>query len=92
MPAMSWGVNDEDRRRSTLHPVFWIMAAAVIAPLLADLPLRLRVPVVVFEVLLGTPFGRLFLAAGTVREVGPIAAMSLLMSQEQSSWQELGQR
>jgi Kef-type K+ transport system membrane component KefB len=175
-----------------LHPVFWIMAAAVAAPLLAEVPLGLRVPVVVFEVLLGmligphalglvkfdgfvasmyafgmaatlfmagmelefkhlrgtplwlalrgwgaslllaagavtvlyaTPlaqaplmltlalcttalgtllpvlrdagqldsnFGRLFLAAGTVGEVGPIVAMSLLMSQQYSSWQEFG--
>jgi Kef-type K+ transport system membrane component KefB len=175
-----------------LHPVFWIMVAAVAAPLLAEVPLGLRVPVVVFEVLLGmligphglglvefdgfvaamfvfgmaatlfmagmelnfehirglplrlalrgwgaslvlavaaaavlytTPlahaplmltlalcttalgtllpvlrdagqldsnFGRLFLAAGTVGEVGPIVAMSLLMSQQYSSWQEIG--
>jgi Kef-type K+ transport system membrane component KefB len=175
-----------------LHPVFWIMAAAVAAPLLAEVPMGLRVPVVVFEVLLGmligphglglvsfdgfvaamfsfgmaatlfmagmelnfthirgtplglalrgwgvslvlavaaaavlyatplahaplmltlalcttalgtllpvlrdagqldSPFGRLFLAAGTVGEVGPIVAMSLLMSQQYSSWQEFG--
>lgn len=175
-----------------LHPVFWIMAAAVVAPLLAELPLPLRVPVVVFEVLLGillgphvsglvtfgsfvadmyafgmaatlfmagmeldfrhirglplalalrgwgaslliaalgaallyatplarsplmltlalcttalgvmlpllrdsgqlhTDFGRLFVAAGTVGEVGPIVAMSLLLSQEYSTWQEFG--
>lgn len=177
---------------SNLHPVFWIMAAAVLAPLLAELPVRIRVPVVVFEILLGillgphglglvkfdgfvesmftlgmaatlfmagmeldfkhirgvpvmlalrgwavslllgmaaaallyeTPlaraplmltlalcttalgtllpllrdagqldssFGRMFLAAGTVGEVGPIVAMSLLLSQQYSSWQEFG--
>jgi Kef-type K+ transport system membrane component KefB len=177
---------------SNLHPVFWVMAAAVLAPLLAELPLRFKVPVVVFEVLLGiaigphglglvrfegfveamfsfgmaatlfmagmelnfkhirgmplflalrgwgislligvalsallyatplarsplmlslafsttalgtllpllrdghqlhTPFGRLFVAAGTVGEVGPIVAMSLLLSQEYSTWQEFG--
>ena len=40
-----------------LHPVFWIMAAAVLAPLLAELPLRVKVPVVVFEVLLGILMG-----------------------------------
>jgi len=39
---------------------------------------------------LDTPFGRLFVAAGTVGEVGPIVAMSLLLSQEYSTWQELG--
>jgi Kef-type K+ transport system membrane component KefB len=177
---------------ASLHAVFWIMAAAVLAPLLAELPLRLRVPVVVIEVLLGiligphvlglvhvdgfvatmfafgmaatlfmagmeldfehirgaplwlalrgwigslaiaaaaaallyatplarspmmltlalsttalgtllpmlrdggqldTPFGRLFIAAGTVGEVGPIVAMSLLLSEEYSTWQEFG--
>jgi Kef-type K+ transport system membrane component KefB len=175
-----------------LHPVFWIMAAAVAAPLLAEIPVGLRVPVVVIEVLLGmaigphgldlvrfdgfvasmyafgmaatlfmagmeldfkhirgtplwlalsgwglslllavaaaalfyatplaqaplmltlalcttalgallpvlrdsgqldSPFGRLFLAAGTVGEVAPIVAMSLLLSQHYSSWQEFG--
>jgi len=177
---------------ANLHPVFWIMAAAVLAPLLAEVPLRVRVPVVVLEVLLGiligphglglvkfegflesmftlgmaatlfmagmeldfkhirgmplflalrgwglslvigvalsallyatplarsplmltlalcttalgtllpllrdagqlqTPFGRLFVAAGTVGEIGPIVAMSLLLSQEYSTWQEFG--
>jgi Kef-type K+ transport system membrane component KefB len=177
---------------ANLHPVFWVMAAAVLAPLLAELPLRYKVPVVVFEVLLGiligpyglglvrfegfveamftfgmaatlfmagmelnfkhirgmplflamrgwglslvigaalsallyvtplarspmmltlalsttalgtllpllrdghqlhTPFGRLFVAAGTIGEVGPIVAMSLLLSQEYSTWQEAG--
>ena len=39
---------------------------------------------------LHTPFGRLFVAAGTVGEVGPIVAMSLLLSQEYSTWQEAG--
>ena len=42
---------------SDLHPVFWIMIAAVVAPLLAELPLRVRVPVVVLEVLLGVVIG-----------------------------------
>lgn len=176
----------------SLHAVFWIMGAAVLAPLLAELRWRFRVPVVVLEVLLGiligphvfglvqfdgfittmftfgmaatlfmagmeldlahvsgpparlalrgwlvslligaaasallyatplahapmmltlalsttalgtllpmlrdsgqmdTPFGRLFIAAGTIGEVGPIIAMSLLLSQEYSTWQEFG--
>jgi Kef-type K+ transport system membrane component KefB len=177
---------------STMHPAFWIMAVAVLAPLLAEVPVGFRVPVVVFEILLGvvlgphglglvkfdgfvasmfaigmaatlfmagmeldfkhirgapvllalrgwgaslllglaaaallyeTPlaraplmltlalcttalgallpvlrdagrldssFGRMFLAAGTVGEVGPIVAMSLLLSQQYSTWQEFG--
>ncbi len=177
---------------SDLHPVLWIMLAAVAAPLLSELPRHLRVPVVVFEILLGiaigphglgllqfdgfvaamfgigmgatlfmagmeldfkhisgapmwlalrgwamslllglaaamllylTPlahapvvvmlalsttalgtllpvlrdasqlegdFGRLFLAAGTVAEVGPVVVMSLAMSRQYSTWQEAG--
>ncbi len=39
---------------------------------------------------LGTKFGRLMLAAGTVGEIGPIVAMSLLLSQTYSTWQEAG--
>jgi Kef-type K+ transport system membrane component KefB len=176
----------------TTHPVFWIMVAAVLAPLLSELPLALRVPVVVFEVLLGivlgphvlglvafegftatmyafgmaatlfvagmeldfkkiagqplwlalrgwglslllalgaaallyaTPwarepllltlalcttalgtllpllrdagrlagsFGHLFIAAGTIGEIGPIVAMSLVLSQRYTTWQEIG--
>ena len=177
---------------TALHPVFWIMVAAVLAPLLSELPFKLRVPVVVLEILLGiaigpqglglvtfdgfsatmyafgmaatlfmagmeldfekiagqplglalrgwslslplalgaaallyatplarapllltlalcttslgtllpvlrdagqlgTPFGRLFVAAGTIGEVGPIVAMSLVLSQRYTTWQEGG--
>ena len=39
---------------------------------------------------LETAFGRLMIAAGTVGEVGPIVAMSLLLSQQYSTWQEVG--
>jgi hypothetical protein len=35
------------------HPVFWLLVAAVAAPLLAEIPLGFKVPVVVLEVLLG---------------------------------------
>ena len=174
------------------HPVFWVMLAAVVAPLLAALPTRLKLPVVVLEVVLGiligphmlrlvefdgfvatmfpyamattlfmagmeldfakirgrplqlafagwgvslllgvlvvafmhaiprvdaplivvlalcttglgvlipvfgdaghldTAFGRLFMAAGTVGEVGPVIAMSLLLSSQYTTWQEFG--
>jgi Kef-type K+ transport system membrane component KefB len=37
---------------------------------------------------LRTAFGRLVLAAGTLGEVGPIVAMSLLLSKQYSTWQE----
>jgi Kef-type K+ transport system membrane component KefB len=174
------------------HPVFWVLFAAVVAPLLPALPMRLKIPVVVLEVLLGilfgphalgfvefdgfiammfpyamattlfmagmeldfqkirgrplglalggwavsllvgvaavgllhvipkvdapfmvvlvlcttglgvliavfrdggqleTPFGRLCLAAGTIGEIGPVVAMSLLLSRQYSTWQEFG--
>ncbi len=39
------------------HPVFWLLVAAVAAPLLAEIPLGFRVPVVVIEVLLGIAIG-----------------------------------
>ncbi len=39
------------------HPIFWLMLAAVAAPLLSRVPLGFKVPVVVFEVLLGIFIG-----------------------------------
>ena len=39
------------------HPVFWILAAAVLAPLLAEIPIGFKVPVVVLEVVLGIAIG-----------------------------------
>jgi Kef-type K+ transport system membrane component KefB len=42
---------------STSHPVFWLMVAAVAAPLLARVPLGFKVPVVVLEVVLGVVIG-----------------------------------
>ena len=42
---------------SELHPVLWVMLAAVLAPLLAEIPPKLRMPVVVFEILLGIAIG-----------------------------------
>lgn len=41
----------------TEHPIFVVVVAAVAAPLLAELPIGLRVPVVVLEVLLGILIG-----------------------------------
>lgn len=174
------------------QPIFWLMLAAVVAPLLSRVPMGFKVPVVVFEVLLGivigpqvlrlvelsgvleamftfgmattlfmagleldfssmkgrplalalcgwgvsllaglgaigilhivpgvkapmivtlavcttalgmlipilgdigegdTPFGRLLFPVGTVGELAPVIAMSLLLSQQYSTWQEFG--
>jgi Kef-type K+ transport system membrane component KefB len=41
----------------THHPVFWVLIAAVAGPLLGRIPIGLRVPVVVIEVLLGILIG-----------------------------------
>nr|WP_256354222.1 cation:proton antiporter [Variovorax sp. dw_308] len=38
-------------------PVFWVLVASVLAPLLGEIPIGSRVPVVVFEVLLGIVIG-----------------------------------
>ena len=51
----------------------WVMAAAVLAPLLAELPPRLQVPVVVFEILVGIAIGPSGL--GLVQFDGFVAAM-----------------
>ena len=42
---------------TSLHPVFWLMLAAVAAPLLAEIPLGIKLPVVVLEVVLGIVIG-----------------------------------
>ncbi len=39
------------------HPIFVVMAAAVAAPLLAEIPIGARVPIVVLEVVLGVIIG-----------------------------------
>ncbi len=42
---------------TSIHPVFWLMLAAVAAPLLAEIPLGVKLPVVVLEVVLGIVIG-----------------------------------
>jgi Kef-type K+ transport system membrane component KefB len=39
------------------HPIFWVLIAAVVAPLLSEVPLGFKVPVVVIEVVLGIVIG-----------------------------------
>jgi Kef-type K+ transport system membrane component KefB len=39
------------------HPIFWILAAAVLAPLLAEIPIGFKVPIIVLEVALGIVIG-----------------------------------
>jgi Kef-type K+ transport system membrane component KefB len=58
------------------HPVFVVLAVAVVAPLLAELPVGRRVPIVVLEVLLGIVVGPHVL--GLVRADSFVSIMSTI--------------
>src|SRR5450755_572742 len=58
------------------HPIFWMFCAAVAAPLLAEIPLGFKVPVVVLEVVLGIVLGPHVL--GLVQFEGFVVTMFLL--------------
>jgi Kef-type K+ transport system membrane component KefB len=58
------------------HPVFVIVGAAVIAPLLAELPVGRRIPIVVLEVLLGIVVGPYVL--GLIRLDAFLSVMSTI--------------
>jgi len=65
-----------------------VHAPLMVALALATTALGTLLPVFRDTGQLDTPFGQLFVAAGTVGEVGPIIAMALLLSQRYSSWLE----
>ncbi len=73
-----------------LHVIPAVHAPMMVALALCTTGLGTLIPVFRDGGQLGTPFGRLFLAAGTLGEVGPIVAMSLLLSQRYSTLQEIG--
>jgi Kef-type K+ transport system membrane component KefB len=73
-----------------LHVVPLVNAPMMVALALCTTGLGVLIPVFRDGGHLETPFGRFFLAAGTVGEVGPIVAMSLLLSTRYSTWQEFG--
>ena len=73
-----------------LHVVPFVRAPLMVALTLVTTSLGVLLPVFRDSGQLDTPFGRLFLAAGTIGEVGPIVVMSLLLSQRYSTWQEVG--
>ena len=56
------------------HPVFWILLCAVLAPLLAEIPLRFKVPVVVIEVLLVFSL----MVSGPSGAVNPVSVMAIV--------------
>jgi len=73
-----------------LHIVPRVDAPMMVVLSLCTTSLGVLVPIFRDNDSLGTPFGRFMLAAGTLGEIGPIVAMSLLLSQRYSSWQEAG--
>lgn len=73
-----------------LHVVPFAQAPLMVALTLVTTSLGVLLPVFRDSGQLDTPFGRLFFAAGMLGEVGPIVAMSLLLSQRYSTWQEVG--
>src|SRR5215471_4853158 len=73
-----------------LHIVPHVNAPLMVTLALCTTALGILVPVFRDSGQLDTPFGRLFLAAGTLGEIGPIVAMSLLLSRQYSTWQEVG--
>lgn len=73
-----------------LHVVPNVHAPLIVTLALCTTGLGVLIPIFRDGGQLETPFGRLVLAAGTVGEVGPIAVMSVLLSQRYSTWNEVG--
>ena len=73
-----------------LHVIPQVHAPLMVTLALCTTGLGVLIPVFRDSGQLGTAFGRLIAATGTLGEVGPIVAMSLLLSQGYSTWQEVG--
>lgn len=73
-----------------LHVIPRVDAPFIVVLVLCTTGLGVLIPVFADSGQLDTPFGRLFMAAGAVGEVGPVIAMSLLLSSQYSTWQEFG--
>jgi len=73
-----------------LHVIPQVHAPEMVTLAICTTGLGVLVPIFRDSGQLGTAFGRLFLAAGTLGEVGPIVAMALLLSRQYSTWQESG--
>lgn len=73
-----------------LHVIPRVDAPLMVTLALCTTGLGVLIPVFRDGGLLDTRFGRLILAAGTIGEVGPIVAMSLVLSQQYSTVQEAG--
>lgn len=73
-----------------LHVIPAVQAPFMVTLALCTTGLGVLMPVFRDGGHLESSFGRLVVAVGTMGEVGPIVAMSLLLSQRYSSWQEFG--
>lgn len=73
-----------------LHVVPGVHAPLVVAIALTTTMLGALIPILRDGGRLETAFGRMLLAAGTVGEIGPIVAVSLLLSHRYATWQEFG--
>lgn len=73
---------------SLLHAIPHVRTPLVVAMAMCTTGLGVVAPGFRDSGLLETAFGRFILAAGTLGEVGPILAMSLLLSQQYNIWQE----
>jgi Kef-type K+ transport system membrane component KefB len=73
---------------SLLHAIPHVRTPLVVAIAMCTTGLGVVAPGFRDSGLLDTAFGRFVLAAGTLGEVGPVIAMSLLLSQQYSIWQE----
>lgn len=73
-----------------LHVIPRVQAPLMVTLALCTTGVGVLIPVFRDSGQLATRFGHLMLAAGTLGEVGPIVAMSLVLSQRYSGWQEIG--
>jgi Kef-type K+ transport system membrane component KefB len=73
-----------------LHIIPQVHAPQMVTLAICTTGLGVMVPIFRDSGQLGTTFGRLFIAAGTLGELGPIVAMTLLLSRQYSTWQESG--
>jgi Kef-type K+ transport system membrane component KefB len=73
-----------------LHVIPQVRAPEMVTLAICTTGLGVMVPIFRDAGQLRTAFGRLFLAAGTLGELGPIVAMALLLSRQYSTWQESG--
>ncbi len=73
---------------AVLHPLLGLALPPTLIIALATTGLGTLLPILRDGGLLASPLGAMLLAAGTVGEVGPIVAASLVLSSRFSSWQE----